>query len=66
VYLNGPHRILVYAYDNNILYGSVRTSYYNEKKTETLAVGNMEMGIKANADKTRYMVMSRDQNAVII
>jgi hypothetical protein len=34
-----------------------------KKNTEALAVGNMEMGIEVNADKTRYMVMSRDQNA---
>jgi len=31
--------------------------------TEALVVGNKETGLKVNAGKTKYMVMSWDQNA---
>jgi len=44
----------------NILCGSVRIT---KKNTEYLAVGSKEMGLEVNADKTKYMVMFRDQNA---
>jgi hypothetical protein len=33
-----------------------------KKNIETLIVGSKEIGIEVNADKTKYMVMSRDQN----
>jgi predicted RNA-binding protein YlxR (DUF448 family) len=33
------------------------------KKTEGLAVASKETAIKVNADKTKHVVMSRDQNA---
>jgi len=33
------------------------------KKTEALLVSSKEIGLKVNADKTTYMVMSGDQNA---
>ena len=58
--LNGAHRILVYANDVNILGGSVHTV---EKNKEALVVASKETGLEVNADKTKYMVMSRDQNA---
>ena len=58
--LNGPHRFLSYADDVNILCGSVHTI---KKDTESLEVGSKEMGIEVNADKTKCMVTSRDQNA---
>ena len=41
-----------------ILGGSVRAI----KNTEALAVASKETGLEVNADKTKYMVMSRDQN----
>ena len=34
-----------------------------KKNTEVLVVGSKESGLEVNADKTKYMVMSRDQNA---
>ena len=34
-----------------------------KKNTETLLVGNKEIGLEANADKPKYIDMSRDQNA---
>jgi len=58
--LNGTHQLLVYADDVNILGGSVHTV---KKNTESLVVANKENGLGVNADKTQYMVMSRDQNA---
>ena len=58
--LNGSHQLLVYADDVNRLGGSVHTL---KKKAETLVVAHKETGLEVNADKTKYMVMSRDQNA---
>ena len=34
-----------------------------KKITDVLVVANKENGLEVNADKTKYMVMSRDQNA---
>ena len=34
-----------------------------EKRTESLLVGSKEIGLQVTADKTKYMAMSRDQNA---
>jgi len=51
---------LFYADDFNILGGSVHTV---KKNKETLLVGSKEIGLEGNADKTKYMVMSRDQKA---
>ena len=43
----------------NILGGSVHTV----KKTETLLLASKESGLEVNSDKTKYMVLSQDQNA---
>ena len=51
---------MVYADDINILGGSI---YTIEKNTEALLVTSMGIGLKVNADKTKCMVVSRDQNA---
>jgi len=58
--LNGTHQLLVYADDVNRLGGSVHTVKEN---AEALVVASKEIGLEVNADKTKYMVMSRDQNA---
>jgi len=58
--LNGTHQPLVCTDDVNILGGSVHTTREN---AEALIVASKEIGLEVNADKTRYMVMSRDQNA---
>ena len=34
-----------------------------KKNKEALLIGSKEIGLEVNADKTKYMVMSRDQNA---
>ena len=59
--LNGAHQFLVYADDVNILGGSVRTTI--KENAEALIVVSKEIGLEVTADKTKYMVMSRDQNA---
>ena len=58
--LNGLHRLLVYADDVNILGGIIHTI---KKNAEALEVASKEIGLEINADKTKYVVMSRDQNA---
>jgi hypothetical protein len=44
----------------NILGASAHTVKEN---AEALVVANKEIGLEVNADKTKYMIMSRDQNA---
>jgi len=51
---------LAYADDVNILGGSVHTVKEN---AEALVVATKEIGLEVNADKTKYMIMSRDQKA---
>jgi len=58
--LNGTHQLLAYADDVNILGGSVHTV---EENAEALVVATKEIGLEVNADKTKYTIMSRDQNA---
>ena len=54
--LSGKYHLLFYADDVNILGGSVRSI---EKNMDTLVVANKKTGLEVNADKTKYMVMSR-------
>ena len=58
--INGTHWFLVYADDVNILEGSVHTI---KKNAEALVVATKEIGLEVKADKTKYMVMSREQTA---
>ena len=58
--LNGTHQLLAHADDVNILEGSLHTLKEN---TEALVAATSEIGLEISADKTKYMVMSRDQNA---
>jgi hypothetical protein len=58
--LNGTHQLLAYANDGNILGGSIHTLKEN---AETLVTAAREIALEVRADKTKYMVMSRDQNA---
>ena len=58
--LNGTHQLLAYAVDVNILGGNVHTVRENG---EALVVATKEIGLEANTDKTKYMVMSREQTA---
>jgi len=36
---------------------------YNKEKKEVLVVASKEIGLEVNADKTKYIITSRDQNA---
>jgi hypothetical protein len=58
--LNGTHQYLAYADYVNILGGSIRTLKEN---AEALLTATRETGLEVSADKTNYMVMSRDRNA---
>ena len=58
--LNGTHQLLDYSDEVNILGGSVHPIKDN---AEPLVVTGKENELEVNADKTKYMVMSRDQNA---
>ena len=58
--LNGTHQLLAYADDVNIMGGSIHTL---KKNAEALVAATREIGLEVSADKTKYMVMSRDQNA---
>jgi hypothetical protein len=51
---------LVYVDDVNTLGGSLRTV---KKNTKSLVVATKEIGLEVNADKPKYMVMSRDHRA---
>jgi hypothetical protein len=58
--LNGTHQLLAYADGVNILGESVHAV---KKNTDALVAATKEIGLEVNADKTKYMVVSRDQNA---
>ena len=52
--------LLAYADDVNILGGSIHTVMEN---AEVLVATTRETELEVSADKTKHMVMSRDQNA---
>ena len=58
--LNGTYQLLVYTDNVNILVGSVLTI---KKHTETLVVASRVIRLVVNVDKTKYLIISRDQNA---
>ena len=58
--LNGANQLLAYADDVNILGGIIHILREN---AEALVPATREIGLEVSADKTKYMVMSRDQNS---
>jgi hypothetical protein len=58
--LNWVHQSLVYADDANLLGGSINTIKEN---TESLLVASRVVGVEINAEKTKYMIMSRHPNS---
>jgi hypothetical protein len=58
--LNGTHQLLVYADDDNLLSDSVNTINEN---SETLLEASRDIGLEINAEKTKYMIMSRHPNS---
>jgi len=57
--LNGKHQRLAYADDVYILVGSI---YTLKENAESFVAATMEIGLEVNADKTKYMITSREQN----
>ena len=55
--LDGTHQLLAYSDGVNMLGGSIHTVKEN---SEALVVATKEIGLEVNADKTKYMVMSRE------
>jgi hypothetical protein len=58
--LNGKHKLLAYADDLNQLGNNIDTV---NKNTQPLIDASKEVGLEVNVEKTKYMFVSRDQNA---
>jgi hypothetical protein len=58
--LNRIHLLLVYADDVNLWGDRVNTIKEN---SETLLEASMDIGLEINAEKTKYMIMSRHPNS---
>jgi hypothetical protein len=58
--LNGTHQLLVYADDVNLLANNVDII---KKSSETLIDASKEVGLEVNTEKTKYILLSRHQNA---
>jgi hypothetical protein len=58
--LNGTHQLLAYAEDVNLLEDNIHTK---NKNTETLIDASNEVGLEVNVENTKYMSVSREENA---
>jgi hypothetical protein len=58
--LNETHQLLTYADDVYLLGDNIDTM---KKNTETLINANKEVGPEINVEKTKYLFLSRHQNA---
>jgi hypothetical protein len=58
--LNGTHQLLVYADDVNLLSDNIDSI---KKNTQTITDTSKEVGLEVNTKKTKYMLLSRHQNA---
>jgi hypothetical protein len=56
--LNGTHQLLAYTDDVNLLGDNIDTI----KNTENLIDASMEVGLEINVEKTKYTLLSRQQN----
>jgi hypothetical protein len=58
--LNGTHQLLVYADDVNLLGNSINTIKEN---TKTPSESSTDICLEINAEKTKYIIMSRHPNS---
>jgi hypothetical protein len=58
--LNGTHQLLAYAHDVNLLGDHIDTI---NKNAVTFIDASKEVGLEENIEKTKYILVSRDQNA---
>jgi hypothetical protein len=58
--LNGTHQLLTYADDVNLPGDNIDTI---NKNTQTLIEASKEVGLEVKVEKTKYMLVSRHQNA---
>jgi hypothetical protein len=58
--LSGTHQLLVYTDDINLLGDNANTIKEN---SETLSEASRDVGLEINAEKTKYMIMSRHPNS---
>jgi hypothetical protein len=58
--LNETHQLLIYADDINLLDDSINIIKVNK---ETLLETSRDVGLEINAEKTKYMIMSRHPNS---
>jgi hypothetical protein len=56
----GHYQLLAYADDVNLLGDNIDTV---NKNTHTIIDASKEVGLEVNVEKTKYMLVSRDQNA---
>jgi hypothetical protein len=57
--LNGTHQLLAYADDVNLLGDNI----YNVKKNTGTLIDAKEIGLEVNVEKTKYKLLSHQQNA---
>jgi hypothetical protein len=58
--VNGTHQLLAYADDMNLVGDNIDTI---NKNTEILIDASKKVGLEVNVQKTKYMLLSRNQNA---
>jgi hypothetical protein len=58
--LNGTHQLLMYADDIDLMGDSINTMKEN---SESLLEASRDIGLETNAEKTKYMIMSRHPNS---
>jgi hypothetical protein len=58
--LYGTYQLLVYAHDGNLLGNNIDTT---NKNAGTSVDASVEIGPEVNAQKTKYTLLSRGQNA---
>jgi hypothetical protein len=58
--LNGTHQLLVYAVGVNLLDDNIDTT---KRNTQSLIDASKKVGLEVNTNETKYMLLSRHQNA---